>query len=63
MVQSCELCAKKEPPLQSSKVTGLRADNFGDIVVVIDHADVKLRSETFTVLIDVDGGYDLCGGL
>ena len=46
--------ATKKPPLQRSKVTGFRADNFGDIVV-IDHADVQIRSETYTVLIVADG--------
>ena len=54
VVQGCEHCVKKKPPLQRSKVTGLRADNFGDIVF-IDHADVKIRSETYTVFIVVDG--------
>ena len=34
-------------------MTGLRADNFGDIVCV-DHAEVKLRSETYTAFIVVD---------
>ena len=35
-------------------MSGLRADNFGDIVF-IDHADVKIRSETYTVFNVVDG--------
>ena len=35
-------------------MAGLRADNFGGIVF-IDHADVKFRSETYTVRIVVDG--------
>ena len=30
------------------------ADNFGDIVF-IDHADVKIRRETYTVFIVADG--------
>ena len=40
--------------MQRSRVTGLRADNSGDIVC-IDHADVKIQSETYTVFIVVDG--------
>ena len=40
--------------MQRSKVSGLRAHNFGDIVF-IDHADVKIRSVTYTVFIVVDG--------
>ena len=39
---------------QSSTVSGLRAEKFGDIVF-IDHADVQIRGETSTVLIVVDG--------
>ena len=35
-------------------MSGLRADNFGDIVC-IDHADVKIRGETYTVFMIVDG--------
>ena len=35
-------------------MSGLRADNFGDIVF-IDHADVKIRRETYTDFIVVDG--------
>ena len=35
-------------------MSGLRAENFGDIVST-DHADVKARSETYTVFIVVDG--------
>ena len=54
VVQGCEHCIKKKPPLQRSKVTGLRADNFGD-TVFIDHANVKIRGETVSVLIVVDG--------
>ena len=54
VVQGCENCVKKKPPLQRSKVSGLRSDNFGDIVF-IDHANVKIRSETYTVFIVVEG--------
>ena len=35
-------------------MSGVRADNFGDIVF-IDHADVQIRSETYTVFIIADG--------
>ena len=41
IVQGCEHCVKKKPPLQRSKVLGLRADNFGDLVL-IDHADAGI---------------------
>ena len=54
VVQVCEHCAKNPPPLQRSKVSGLRADNFGDIVF-IDYADVTIRSETYTKSIVFDG--------
>ena len=36
------------------KATGLLADNVGDIVV-IDHAGVNIRGETYSILITVDG--------
>ena len=35
-------------------MSGFRADNFGDIVF-IDHADVKIRCEIYTVFIVVEG--------
>ena len=35
-------------------MTGLRADNFGDIAF-IDHVDVKIRGETYSALIAVGG--------
>ena len=35
-------------------MTGLRADNCGDIAC-IDHADVKIRGETYSGFIIVDG--------
>ena len=54
VVQSCEHCVKKKPRLQRSKATGLRADNFGDIVCIY-HVDVNISSETYTVRIVVDG--------
>ena len=54
VAQRCEHCIKQKPPLQRNKVTGLKADNFGDIAF-IDHADVKIRGETFAVLIVVVG--------
>ena len=54
VVQGCEHYIKKKPPLQRSTVTGLKADHSGDIVFV-DHADVNIRGETYSVLIVVDG--------
>ncbi len=54
VVQGCEHCRMKKPPLQRRKVFGLRADSFCDLIS-IDHADVKIRSETYTVFIIVDG--------
>ena len=44
----------KKPLLQRSKIAGLRSDNFGDLVF-IDHADVKIQNETYTVFYIVDG--------
>ena len=35
-------------------MTGLRADNLGDSVF-IEHADVKIRGQTYSVPIIVDG--------
>ena len=54
VVQGCEHYVNKQPPLQRSKVSSLRADNLGDIVC-IDHTNVKIRSETYIVFIVVDG--------
>ena len=46
--------SKTKAPVERRKVTGLRADNFED-VVFIGHADVNIRGETYYVLIVVDG--------
>ena len=54
VAQDGEHCIKKKPLAQRSKVIGLGAVNFVDIVC-IDHADVKIRGETYSVLIVVDG--------
>ena len=54
VVQGCEHCTKKIPPLQRSTSTGLRADINRDIVF-IDHADVQIRGETYIVLIVIGG--------
>ena len=49
----CEHLVLKTPPLQRSRVTGLRADTLGDLVPVED-AYVSIRSPTINVLIAVD---------
>ena len=54
VVQGCEHCGMKKPPLQRRKISGVRADSFGDLIF-IDHADAKIRRETYTVFIIVDG--------
>jgi len=52
--KAVSIVSKKKPPLQRSKVSGLRTDKLCDIIC-IDHADVEIRSETYTVFIVVYG--------
>ena len=42
------IVSRHKPPLQRSKVSGLRVDNFGDIVF-IDHVDVKIPKVKHTL--------------
>ena len=51
--KKCEHCQTKHARPSRSRVSGLRANNFGDLVF-IDHAEVKIREYKCVVLSVVD---------
>ena len=53
VVKSCPSCQKYQPAPQRSRVTGMRANNFGDLWFV-DHVDISVEKVTYTVLVVVD---------
>ena len=56
--KECKLCASKRPAPHRSRVTGLRAREFGDLVFV-DHADLKLAGKTYLILVVLDAATSL----
>ena len=53
VVQKCEHCNLKHAKPSRSRLSGLRAATFGDLLF-LDHAEVKLRGATYHVLLIVD---------
>merc|ERR1712026_336827 len=51
--KKCEHCQLKHTRPSRSRVSGLRANSFGDLVF-IDHAEVKIGEHKYVVLIVVD---------
>jgi hypothetical protein len=58
IVKGCKVCqdAMRAPP--RSRVTGLRAQNFGDLIF-IDHAEVHFRDAVYAVLLILDAATSL----
>jgi hypothetical protein len=52
--QECSACNEAQPPPVHSKVSGLRATNFGDLIF-IDHCNVRIKEKDYIVLIVLDG--------
>jgi hypothetical protein len=53
VVKECEHCNRQQVRPTRSRVSGLRANVFGDLIF-IDHADVKISGKVYVVLIVVD---------
>ena len=53
VVAKCEHCSKARTRPPHSKISGLRAVNFGDLLFV-DHADIKIQNLAYTVLLIYD---------
>ena len=53
LCRGCEICGKFHPAPERSKVTGMRATQFGDLWF-IDHVDVRVANQWYCVLVVVD---------
>ena len=45
VVKKCEACYRNQPAPSRSRITGMRAESFGDLLF-IDHGEVRLRCLT-----------------
>jgi hypothetical protein len=57
-VKECETCLKNAPAPARSLISGLRAENFGDMIFV-DHCEVTLNKDKYLVFIILDGATNL----
>ena len=61
IVKACGSCQKFAPAPQRSKVSGMRAANFGDLWF-IDHVDVSVGKHLYHVLVVIDAATNLIWG-
>ena len=54
VVKTCTICNSVKPRPERSRVSGLRAENFGDLIF-LDHESGKVEDKTFGFLIVSDG--------
>ena len=54
VVKTCPFCDSVKPRPERSRVSGLRAEDFGDLIIV-DHGSTKIGNKTFGFLIVLDG--------
>ena len=54
VVTTCPFCNSKKPRPERSRVSGLRAEEFGDLIF-LDHGSAKIEDQTFGFLIVLDG--------
>ena len=54
VVKTCPFCNSKKPRPERSRVSGLRAEQFGDLNF-LDHGSAKIRDKTFGFLIVLNG--------
>ena len=57
-VQKCRTCMESAQAPTRSRVTGLRAENFGDLVF-LDHCEVEISKVKYTILLVLDGASNL----
>ncbi len=62
IVASCTACAKAKPQPARSRVSGIRADHFGD-GIFLDHCEVTLFGKKYAVLIILDAAITFGLGL
>ena len=53
IVKACESCQKFHPAPERSRITGMRAVNFGDLWF-LDHVEVNINEFTYQVLVISD---------
>ncbi len=53
IVKQCEYCNKQKPPPARSRVSGLRATKFGELIF-LDHGVVKVGEKTYCFLLILD---------
>ena len=58
VVKTCKICSYNTQPPYKSKISGLRAQNFGDVAFA-DHAEVHNGNQKFAVLLILDGATNL----
>ena len=58
VVKACAVCLKSAPPPSRSRISGIRATNFGDIIFM-DHCEVNVLGTNYYVLIILDGATHL----
>ena len=54
VVKTCPFCSSVKPRLERSRVSGLRAEEFGDLLF-LHHGSAKIGDKTFEFLIILDG--------
>ena len=54
VVKKCKFCNEAKPKPQRSRVSGLRSEEFGDLIFV-DHGTTKVANKTYVFLIVLDG--------
>ena len=54
VVKTCPFCNSAKPRPERSRVSGLRAQEFGDLIF-LDHGSAKIGDKTFGVLIVLKG--------
>ena len=54
VVKTCPFCNSTKPRPERSRVSGLRAEEFGDLIF-LDHESAKIEDKTFGFLIVLDG--------
>jgi len=58
MVKTCKVCSESQPAPSRARVSGLRAQNFGDLVF-LDHAKIPHGGQKYAVLLIRDGATNL----
>jgi hypothetical protein len=58
VVKTCKTCSDAAPAPSRSRITGIRASNFGDLIFV-DHAEIGHLGQKYLVLLILDGATNL----